>query len=179
METKVCTECKCEKSTDEFSNCSWVNPKGERVYKLRGTCKQCRKIYTSLYFQNNREKFKETGKKYREDNKETISKYNRKYREDNKEKVKETGKKYREDNSEKLKQYDRKRREENIGMYNDITRGRAFKKCANLDDSYVKMILLTKGFSKEHLQAMPELIDFKRFQLKLNRYVKQNKNQTV
>ena len=61
--------------------------------------------YMRDWYQNNKDKVKEDGKKYREKNRDKTNARAKKYREENKEKLNEGHKKYREKNKEKLSEY--------------------------------------------------------------------------
>ena len=103
METKICSKCKEEKELCFFSL--------DKTSKdgIRRHCNECRKIESKLYRENNKEKRKETIKKFYVNNKEKELLRLKKYREENPEKRKETQKKSyhnnKEKHKEKLKEY--------------------------------------------------------------------------
>ena len=110
MIRKICSKCKVEKEICEFHKLSRSND------GYRGQCKECRKVDTKLYYQNNSKKLKEKSSKYRLNNPEKIKEGLKKYRLRNLSEVRrknrewsksENGKKskkqYYEKNSEKVK----------------------------------------------------------------------------
>lgn len=82
MVTKICGRCKLEKNVDMFGH-SAKNKTG-----LRSTCNDCRKIESKIYREKNKEKRKNTIRKYYNNNKELLSKKQKEYKEKNYEKWK-------------------------------------------------------------------------------------------
>jgi hypothetical protein len=84
--------------------CGEVKPIGEMV-KDRNQCKACRAEHNKQYYQDNKERIKQSQKQWRQDpdNKERYKQYQKQYRQDNKERQKQ----YRQDpvNKERQKQY--------------------------------------------------------------------------
>jgi hypothetical protein len=74
MKRKVCSKCKVDKEICEFHKSSRSND------GFRGQCKECRKVDTKLYYQNNSNKLKEKSSKYRLNNPEKIKEGLRNYR---------------------------------------------------------------------------------------------------
>ena len=64
MKRKVCSKCKVEKEICEFHKLS------RSIDGYRERCKECRKVDTKLYYQNNSNKLKEKSSKYRVNNPE-------------------------------------------------------------------------------------------------------------
>ena len=86
-------------------------------YGLMNRCKECRKIESKEWRENNKERKKEYNKEYYENNKERKKEYDKEYYENNKEHIKEYYKEYYENNPDKVFNYANKRRsiEENQG----------------------------------------------------------------
>ena len=100
---KKCTECKIEKSLDEYYNnykakdgkqsrCKTCTKNSVKKYKLKNA-EKCRE-HSRKWKQNNKDKIKKNTKKYYEENKATVLERNRVWREKNKDKVNQTAKKY-------------------------------------------------------------------------------------
>lgn len=70
MDKKICTKCKIEKVTSDFSLRSDTG-------KYRNQCKKCTKKRTDTYRINNPETFKRANKKYREKNKKKLNIYSK------------------------------------------------------------------------------------------------------
>ncbi len=92
-ENPKCNMCKKGWKPDDTD----IKKSGE-VYK---TCKNCRERNKD-YYENNKGKIAEIGKKYRENNKEKLVEKMKDYYENNKEKIAKERKEYRENNKEKL-----------------------------------------------------------------------------
>jgi len=97
------------------------------IYKYQYLCKECRKLLTKKYREENKGKLNIKQKKYyknhvddkkkydniyRQENKDKISKYQKNYQKNyriiNKEKIKEQSRKYRENNKDKIKESNKK-----------------------------------------------------------------------
>jgi hypothetical protein len=81
METKLCSKCKVEKDICEFSRKKSTNP------TLRSECKECNKIISKKYREENKEKETNRVKKYREDNRDYFENYNKTYYKNNLNKI--------------------------------------------------------------------------------------------
>jgi NAD+--asparagine ADP-ribosyltransferase len=81
VKTKICSKCKIEKFTDEFTK----HPKTKDGLQCR--CKSCRKIDKQEYYKLNKDKIAKKFKKYKEKNKEKLTEYARNYYKNNKIKI--------------------------------------------------------------------------------------------
>ena len=109
---KVCKGCNIEKNLDDM-----VKDK-RRKDGYTNFCKKCAKLkmtkeqkikysnYNKKYRENNKEYFKKYNKKYKEENKEYHQEYFKEYAK--KEEVKEYQKKYRENNKDTMTEYNKK-----------------------------------------------------------------------
>lgn len=71
-------------------------------YGLKSKCKECRNKEHGQYYENNKDKIAEYGKRYYENNKDKIAERNKQYCETNKDKIAEYGKQYRKNNKDKI-----------------------------------------------------------------------------
>lgn len=128
MKTKICSKCKIEKFTDEFTK----HPTTKDGLQCR--CKSCRKIDKQEYYKSNKNKIAIKLKKYREGNKEKLIEYARNYYRDNKVKLLEDKKKYYKKNSiiiyKKLLNYNQKNKEKVNSYKNEYNKKK--KKSCNL-----------------------------------------------
>jgi hypothetical protein len=167
MKTKICSKCKEEKELCLFG----LNKKSKDGLKYY--CNECRKIESKLYRENNKEKRKETIKKFYVNNKEKELLRFKKYREENPEKRKETQKKSyhnnKEKHKEKLKEYRIVNRERRTKYQRDkINNDIQYKLSANVRNriiTFLKKEDITKTnktfdivgctpqFLKEHLES--------------------------
>ena len=69
METKICSNCSIEKEITEF----YLNGS-----KPQSQCKECIKIKTKKYKENNKEKYQEYFKEYRQKNEKELKEYQKK-----------------------------------------------------------------------------------------------------
>jgi signal recognition particle GTPase len=95
METKVCSKCGEEKTSDMFYRSNRYN------------CKKCIKNKNKEYYSNNAEKIIEKHKEYYSNNAEKIIEKHKEYRKTNKERRKETVKKYKAKNKKKIREWNR------------------------------------------------------------------------
>ena len=95
---KKCTKCGEVKSLDEFSNAK----KGKHGKHAR--CKSCFK----LYYQDNKEKYKQSNIIWQENNREYRKNISKEYYKKNKEYIRKQHQKWNENNKEKRKIYDQK-----------------------------------------------------------------------
>ncbi len=93
LETKICSKCHKKKPITEFG-------KGNDRFGLSYLCKECDSEKGKKYREENKEKRKESCKKWLKNNPE----YEKKYREKNKEKIKLQCKRWQKDNLEKVKE---------------------------------------------------------------------------
>jgi hypothetical protein len=140
--TRVCRKCGQEKPLEEFAK------NKECVLGHSHICKQCKAEQSRKRHAANPEKYREQFRKYRAANPEKCREQFRKYRAANPEKYRERSRKYRAANPEKYREYNRKYREE-------------------LSDGY-----LIGQLKHCNLPVTPEIIDYKRIQLKLYREIK-------
>ena len=104
---KKCTKCKEVKSLDEF------NKQKTSKDNLQPYCKECCRIVSKKYREENREHYREYNKKWAKNNPDNIRTRARRYRENNPEKIKESNKKWRTNNPEKHRENHRKWKENN------------------------------------------------------------------
>jgi len=86
----------------------------EIMKKYRDENKDKLSLSKKQYYENNKEKVQEIQKQYREKNTDKIRKYRKEYASDNKEKIREHHKEYRKENKDKLQQYLQQYHKENI-----------------------------------------------------------------
>lgn len=99
MKTKICTECKKEKSFSEFHK----NELGK--YGLMSKCKDCKNALGKKYYKTHIEQFKRTRQKYYINNKEVIDNKNKNWHKNNPEKTKLCHDNYKIKNKEKMDIY--------------------------------------------------------------------------
>ena len=107
MKTKVCSNCKAEKTLTEF----YKNRKNKTG--LCSLCKECAKAYRKAWVASNKEKVAASKRAYRQANKEKIASQYCKYSQLNKDKIAERKRKYAEKNKATIAQYRKKYRAEN------------------------------------------------------------------
>ena len=142
MGTKICSKCKIEKDICNFSR------KKSNHSELRSECKECNRIISKKYREENKVKEINRSKKYREENKEKLKKtyidnidYFLSYRQKNKQDFENYNKIYYDNNRSKIieykKEYQKKKRNSNP-RYNFICniRGRVYH--------YLKLKNITK-----------------------------------
>ena len=127
-QTKICTNCKIEKSIIEFSK-----KKGGK-FGVAAICKGCEKQYR----QANAESIADRMKQYRKENKEYISAKKKQYQQANKIEIAEYKKQYRQANkqhiAEQMKQYTLDNKEAKAKynkQYYQTPTGKAVKKAAS------------------------------------------------
>lgn len=94
MNTKVCTKCKVEKETINFSKDK------NRKDGFFPICKNCCKEYKKTHYQSNKENIIEYQKIYYSENKEKVNSYKKEHYQNNKEKISEKGKIYYNENKQ-------------------------------------------------------------------------------
>lgn len=99
---KVCSECKKDKSLEEFGK-DKSRKDGKKVY-----CKSCVK----RHYQDHKEERVKYARQHREEHKEDIAEYNQQYSQDHKEEKVERDRKYYQDHKEEKVEYARQYREE-------------------------------------------------------------------
>ena len=104
---KTCTKCKEEKPFSEF------HKDKNKKDGLVSWCKICRNEYCKSDYKKNKERYKESNRKYYQKNIEKLREYSRKYRQENKETIRERQRKWRQENKEKVREQNRKYNEEN------------------------------------------------------------------
>jgi len=166
METKKCSKCKEEKSVEFFGKDK------KRKDGLRLHCNDCRKIESKIYNKKNKEKRRETIKKYYEANRESILKKQIEYTINNHDKIKKTKLKsyhknkeknkekvkiYRKNNLYKRNLYEKRKKEEDI-LYRlkGLVRGRILnflrKQNITKKNKTFDIVGCTPEFLKEHLE---------------------------
>lgn len=149
LETKVCKTCNIEKDITKYSLC-----KGKYRKNKCFTCYNTEKYYKY------RDKYLEEKKEYHINNKELINKKARLYHANNKESI-----------SKKKKEY----YHNNIIKRSEVNSIYTKKIIGGLLDPYIKRVI--GSYYKLKFKDIPEeLVQLKRKQLKLYRYVKQQKN---
>lgn len=110
MKSKICTKCGCNKSLSDFRKNK--NTKDG----LRTECKACSKSMNKNYYENNKEKVKETTKNWLVDNSDKMKLYNDNWSKSNPKKRRLYSKKWSNNNQEQVRnnhnEYERKRRAE-------------------------------------------------------------------
>jgi len=104
METKICSNCNIEKEVCNFHKWKY----GPDGYKR--ICKECRKIESKTYYNNNNENIKLKVSNYRKDNPEKVKELKKKIYERDKERILMVVKTYRENNRQKRNEYNRNRK---------------------------------------------------------------------
>jgi len=186
--TKQCVNCNEEKEIKLFT------PDKRSPLGVRNTCKKCTKIlrgkYQKEYYQLNKEKKKEAARLWKLNNEDKVVEYKKEYAklEYVKQKNRDRSNKSYHDNDGKRKQYlktwyyqnvDTVRKSKrdwfrkNIGI--EMSKKR--EEIHGLSDSYLKdRIRIQYGINAESLKYNPEIIELKRFELKVKRYIKQINN---
>lgn len=146
---KVCSKCKEVKSLDAFGKRSaskdW----------LRSHCNACRGKLWKVYYQNNQDKTLERAKVYHHTNRKKILEKQKVYRQINREKVLKMYKAYRQKSRE-------------------IILSKQKIKHQVMSETYVIQTLKqTTSLTTQQIQLHPELIEFKRAQILLNRAIKE------
>jgi hypothetical protein len=164
--TKTCTKCKEEKTLDSFHN----RPNHGYKFGVAAICKACTKIYATARRQSeegkivaknyNREKRKETRKKYLSENGDKVREAARIYREKNRDNILKTAREYKANNIDSIK----KLRFE----YNQ-------RQTLELSDGYIAYLLSGKNADIRPFITQ-ELIELKRIHLKTKRLCLQLKN---
>lgn len=119
---------------------------------FQSRCRLCEKEYNKEYQKNNRESIRKRGTRYRKNNKKSICKYQKKYHENNRESI-------RKYDNERIKQL-----------------GDAYIR-KQLFDSYVRSNVAHIMNSFTRLMIPQELVDAKRMQLKIIRFIKSMKGE--
>lgn len=83
MSKKICSKCKIEKDTSEFSK------NKSKTDGFQHSCKECNKIYKQKYRSENKDKIKIMNKEYYQENKDHIQKQHKEYYENSEEKRKQ------------------------------------------------------------------------------------------
>ncbi len=115
-QTKICSKCKIEKSTTEFSK-----DKAKRD-GLKSQCKACVKLYNQAnkehlaeyqkqYYEANKERYSKYLKQWYQNNKEYAIEYQKQYYEANKERHAEWGKQYHQNNKERYAEWSKQYRQ--------------------------------------------------------------------
>lgn len=102
--SKICSSCLIEKNLVCFHK--WKHG----IDGYRRICKECRKIETKKYYENNREKIKKTVSDYRKKNPSKVKEIKKKIYEKDKSRILSINKLYREKNKEKRNEYNRNRK---------------------------------------------------------------------
>lgn len=104
MESKVCSKCGIEKEVCNFHKWKY----GIDGYK--GVCKECRKIETKIYYNNNNENIKLKVSNYRKNNPDKVKEIKKRIYERDRNRILMVNKRYRENNKEKRNKYQRDRK---------------------------------------------------------------------
>lgn len=102
METKICSKCKRELTSDNFVK---GNGKDGLSYRCKICVKQC--------YQENKENILAQRKQYYQENKDKVSDYKKQYASDNKDKISDYRKQYYQNNKENICEHVAMFREEN------------------------------------------------------------------
>ena len=138
--TKICSKCNLEKELFEFSRKKSSHP------ELRSECKECNRISSKKYREENKDKELNRHKKYREENKEIL-----------KIKYYELHKEYRQNNKDYFKQYNKEKRHSNPSYNltcNIRSRIFTFLKLKNIskNNKTFEIIGCSPEFLKEHIE---------------------------
>lgn len=181
METKVCNRCHKRLPIEEF-----IGSKGYII----GRCKVCQEkanIVSRAYRENNREYEKARHRDYYIRTREVFLEKSRIYHQRNKEhekQLREANKerkhfynlRYYQENIDKIKEQVQQYYIKNKDKYLEHCKAYNKRQSETLSDAYVVKIIKDKGFSKEDIT--PELIEYQRALLKLNRLIKSYENET-
>jgi len=189
VETKICSCCKEEKSTEEY----WLKKSGKDGLNAR--CKICESLIKAEKYRINSEKIKKIANEYRKNNPEKVKKLKHRYYENNKEIIKKRSKKWLEDHpemkTEKSRRYDSKYpervKEKTSRMYKKhrvkliekaIKEGRKARE--ELKDTYIiKRIKADYNLATETIKNNPELIESKKLSIKIKRLLKHKKDENT
>jgi hypothetical protein len=170
---KTCTQCGENKELTEFFKAN--NTKDKR----RSNCKQCSKNYVKRFFSDperlaqRREKNVNRMRIYRIEHPEKTKEANDKYRFTHIEERRAYGKKIYEKHKIIYNENKRKRRRDNPIKVRALCNARAKRAKENLNDHYVRNILVNGLNVRLKLNEIPkELIEAKRLQLLIKRRVK-------
>ena len=131
MEKKICSKCKIEKGLCEF------NKNKNYSYGVSNQCKECRKIVTKNYRDNNRNKLKISSSEFRKKNPDKVKENKKKYYLKNYELVNEKNKKYRKENKEKIVTYRKVNSEKNSNRNKEWRKNNIIK-IRNYEREYFK-----------------------------------------
>lgn len=109
INVKYCSGCKLTKNTVEFNKCK------SKKDGLDSTCKACRKVYHSKYYERNKEKIIERTGKYYSENVKRYSAWSKEWAANNPERARARYLKYRHGNLEKCRENDESYRLRNMG----------------------------------------------------------------
>lgn len=104
MNTKICSKCNIEKEVCNFHKWKY----GPDGYKR--ICKECRKIESKTYYNNNNENIKLKVSNYRKDNPDKVKELKKRIYERDKERILMVVKTYRENNRQKRNEYNKNRK---------------------------------------------------------------------
>lgn len=121
--SKICKTCKIEKSTECFSKSGIV--KGKQYHRL--SCKDCLILSSKKYYYENRHKYLENFRKYREKNKGYFKQKNQEYYLRNREADLLRQKAWKEENKDHLIQYRKSRKKEANEVYRKYKKERYHK----------------------------------------------------
>lgn len=99
--SKKCSKCNEFKPTTEF------HKKTSAKDGLKPDCKQCRKQYSQIRYQSNKEKILEKQKQYQQSHKHEILEYNKQYKQSHKPEIAEYKKQYKQSHKNERNEYER------------------------------------------------------------------------
>jgi hypothetical protein len=183
---KLCIkEHDCERYTSNGDCCECANIKNINYYRKKmlenpkyGAERK------RIYNKKNKDKVRKWRKNFRENNPEKVKKWHAEWRKKNRDKLREyyrnweknnpeKSKKYYENNEEKIKLWKKKHYQENRSNILKCNRELQKSHRDNLDDVYIKS-RLRGDISIKSKDIPQELIELKRIQLKIYRYVKED-----
>jgi hypothetical protein len=147
-------------------------------------CRECIRLKSLKYFRENREKARESKRKWEEANKQKISLRRKEYWQHNKDRLAFVHAEWKAKNPEKVKESSKRCGPRAVAKYlqrlkedeefrrkeNERNRIRGLKSRENLSDSYIRRRLTAhKDFTLEIVQSNPALIDIKRAIVALRR----------
>ena len=164
--TYICKPCANERQKILLKNNPLLREKKSNRHKEWLQENKEKVIATSKAYQRkNKDKFREYAKKNYIRHMDSIRYYQKQYHESNKEFIRQINKKYRITNREKIN-------------FKSIERSK--DEIANLKDSYIiDLIQNTVGLSRKEIRYHPYLIESYRVQIKVNRLLKQKKNENI
>lgn len=167
---KVCKNCQKELPLTEFY---------KRSGYLSRTCKYCEREKSAKWRKDNPDRVQETKAKWMDDNRDRELERTAKWKKNNMDKVLEMNRKWRKNNMDKVLEMKRKWRKDNpdkLREWKEANKDKVVKykrkAVENLSDYYVLPLIFGKSSLRPDT-IPPELIEFKRQQILLQRATKE------